>query len=137
MIRLMNVIAILVLVGSAVYAYSIKYSTLYQAEKMAKLKRELQSETDSLAMVRAEWAHVANPVRIEALADQYLGGQVMQLSQIATLAGLPDKGARGDEIGSKLQELGLSAPTSTPATGKTSATPAATTSATPSAKTGR
>jgi hypothetical protein len=137
MIRLMNVIAILVLVGSAVYAYSIKYSTLYQAEKMAKLKRELQSETDSLAMVRAEWAHVANPVRIEALADQYLGGQVMQLSQIATLAGLPDKGARGDEIGSMMQQLGLSEPTATPATGKTSATPAATTSATPSAKTGR
>jgi len=123
MIRLMNVIAILVLVGSAVYAYSIKYATLYQAEKMAKLKRELQSETDSLAMVRAEWAHVANPVRIEALADQYLGGQVMQLSQIATLAGLPDKGARGDEIGAKLQDLGLSEPTNTPGAAPSSATP--------------
>jgi hypothetical protein len=113
MLRILNVLAIVVLVGSAVYAYSIKYATLYQAERMVKLKHELQNEKDSLAVLRAEWAHVANPVRIETLADQHLGGQVMQLSQIATLATLPDKAARGDEIGAKMQDLGLSEPTAT------------------------
>jgi hypothetical protein len=125
MLRILNVLAILVLVGSALYAYSIKYATLYQAEKMVKLQHELQTETDSLAMMRAEWARVANPVRIEALADQYLGGQVMQLPQIATLASLPDKGARGDQIGDKLQDLGLSESTSTPGAAAPSTTPAA------------
>jgi hypothetical protein len=110
MLRLLNVLAIVVLVGSAVYAYTVKYATLYQAERMVKMKHELQTEKDSLAMLRAEWAHVANPVRIETLADQLLGGQVMQLAQIATLAGLPDKGARGDEIGAQLLSLGLSDP---------------------------
>jgi hypothetical protein len=124
MLRILNVVAILVLVGSALYAYSIKYATLYQAEKMVKLKHELQTETDSLAMMRAEWAQVANPVRVEALADQYLGGQVMQLSQIATLASLPDKAARGDEIGAKLQDLGLAEPTNTPGAAAPSTTPA-------------
>jgi len=114
MLRVLNVVAILALVGSAVYAYSIKYATLYQAEQLAKLKRELQAEADALAMVRAEWAHVANPVRIEALADQYLGGQVMQLSQIATLSALPEKSGHGDEIGAKLQDLGLSEQASAP-----------------------
>ena len=107
MLRILNVLAIVVLVGSAVYAYSIKYATLYQAERMVKLKHELQNEKDSLAVLRAEWAHVANPVRIETLADQHLGGQVMLLSQIATLATLPDKVSHGDEIGSKLNDLGL------------------------------
>ena len=108
MLRILNVLAIVVLVGSAVYAYSIKYATLYQAERMVKMKRELQNEKDALAVLRAEWAHVANPVRIETLADQHLGGQVMQLSQIATLATLPDKATRGDEIGAKMKDLGLS-----------------------------
>ena len=107
MLRILNVLAIVVLVGSAVYAYSIKYATLYQAERMVKLKHELKNEKDALAVLRAEWAHVANPVRIETLADQHLGGQVMQLSQIATLANLPDKAARGDEIGAKMKDLGL------------------------------
>ncbi len=126
MLRILNVLAIVALIGSAVYAYSIKYATLYQAERMAKLQRELIAETDSVAMLRAEWSHVAAPVRIEALADKYLGGQVMELSQIATISSLPDKVFRGDEIGSKLQDLGLkdAKPTSTaprPATAAPSA----------------
>lgn len=122
MLRILNVLAIVVLVGSAVYAYSIKYASLYQAERMVKLKHELQNEKDALAVLRAEWAHVANPVRIETLADQHLGGQVMQLSQIATLATLPDKAARGDEIGAKMQDLGMSEPTATPSNGAKAAT---------------
>ena len=125
MLRILNVLAIMVLVGSAVYAYSIKYASLYQAERMVKLKHELQNEKDALAVLRAEWAHVANPVRIETLADQHLGGQVMQLSQIATLATLPDKAARGDEIGAKMQDLGISEPSATPSNGAKAATPAA------------
>jgi cell division protein FtsL len=130
MVRILNVLAIVLLVGSAVYAYTIKYATLYQVEKVAKLKHELQVETDQLSMLRAEWAHVANPVRIEALADKHLGGQVMQLSQIVPVTALPDKPARGDEIG-KLLDFGLSKPTSTPSSATAS-------TATPSAsKTGR
>lgn len=107
MLRLMNILAVLALLGSAVYAYSIKYATLYQAERMATLKHELSKETDALAMMKAEWAHIAAPVRIEALADQYLGGQVMDLSQIATPASLPEKGAAVDKLGATLNELGL------------------------------
>ncbi len=116
MLRLMNVIAVFVLIGSAVYAYSIKYSTLYQVEKLTRLKHQVQAETDGLAMARAEWAHVAAPVRIEALADQYLGGQVMQLSQIASLAGLPDKAPATDAIGNALKDLGLGAAAKGPVT---------------------
>lgn len=107
MLRLMNILAVLALLGSAVYAYSIKYATLYQAERMATLKHELTKETDALAMMKAEWAHIAAPVRIEALADQYLGGQVMELSQIATPSSLPEKGAAVDSLGATLNELGL------------------------------
>jgi len=119
MFRILNIIAVAVLMGSAVYAYEIKYQTLYQAEQLAKAKRDLGRETDAAAMLRAEWARVANPDRIEALADKYLGGQTLQLSQIVAASAVPDKVARGDEIGAKLQdpklmELGLAASTQTP-----------------------
>ncbi len=114
MLRILNVLAIVALIGSALYAYSIKYAALYQAERMIKLKQELQSETDSVAMLRAEWAHVAAPVRIEGLADKYLAGQVMDLSQIATVSSLPDRVSHGDEIGAELKELGLGAPADAP-----------------------
>ena len=141
MLRILNVLAVVALIGSAVYAYSIKYATLYQAEQLTKLKRELQTETDNVTMLRAEWAHIANPVRIEALAEKYLGGQTMQLSQFTTAALLPEKPARGDEIGAKLQDLGLDAPTNTPSDDRTgTTTPGAANLATPKStapKTGR
>ena len=41
MIRFLNVVAICALVGSAVYAYSIKYDTMLQAEQVNKLKNQL------------------------------------------------------------------------------------------------
>lgn len=125
MVRILNVLAIVALIGSALYAYSIKYATLYQAERMVKLQHELQSETDAVAMLRAEWAHVAAPVRIEELADKYLGGQVMDLSQIATVSGLPDRVSHGDEIGDKLHDLGLGAPASPPGAAAPATTAAA------------
>jgi hypothetical protein len=51
----------------------------------------------------------------------------MLLSQISTVGGLPEKAARGDEIGAKLADLGLAEPTNTPAAAASafSATPAA------------
>ena len=76
MLRILNVVAILALVGSAVYAYSIKYATLYQAEQMAKLKHECRRDDRSPRC--APNGRTSPPVRIEALADQYLGGQVLQ-----------------------------------------------------------
>ena len=124
MFRILNILAVAALIGAAVYAYSIKYSTLYQAEQLSKLKRDLAAETDSIAMLKAEWAHLANPVRIEMLAEKYLGGQTMQLSQIVSASALPEKGVRGDEIAAKLNDLGLGAPTNTPAAQSGGATPA-------------
>jgi hypothetical protein len=124
MFRFFNIIAVVVLVGSAVYAYEIKYSTLYQAEQLAKAKRDLSRETDRVAMLKAEWTNAANPERIEALAGKYLGGQTLQLTQIVTPSAVPEKQARGDEIGAKLNDLGVSAPTRTPGASAAPATPA-------------
>ena len=42
-------------IASAVYAYSIKYETLYYAEQVAKLKAKVQRERDAIAVLQAEW----------------------------------------------------------------------------------
>ncbi len=128
MIRFLNVIAACALIGSAVYAYSIKYQTLYRSDQIAKMTRQIQQERDGLAMQRAEWAHLTRPDRLAPLADKYLTELDMtHPNQIVTFAQLPDRAARGDEIGKKLEALGLAEPTSTP-TGSVTAgatTPAA------------
>jgi cell division protein FtsL len=124
MIRFLNILAIAALIGSAVYAYKIKYETIYRAEQINKMKHEILAERDAIGVLRAEWAHLARPERIQELATKYLDLQPLSLNQVVTASALPDKAARVDAIGRKLETLGLGEPTNTPR-GKTA--PSATT----------
>jgi cell division protein FtsL len=127
MVRILNILAVASLLGSAIYAYSIKYSTIFQAEKIMKLQHEIRREQDQIGMLRAEWAHLTRPERIQALASKFLDLQPLALSQIVKPENLPAKAPRVDAIGRKLEELGLGAPTSTPGDAASlDATPSAT-----------
>jgi hypothetical protein len=107
MIRFLNVMAIAFLVGSAIFAYSVKYKTMFRAEKIVQLHDKLQTENDEIGMLRAEWEHVSRPERIATLADRFLKLQNPALTQIVPPSGLPDKGPPQDGIGDKLDSLGL------------------------------
>ncbi|MFV0281597.1 MAG: hypothetical protein ACK5JM_12670 [Rhodoblastus sp.] len=122
MIRFLNIAAAAALIGSAVYAYTIKYQTIYRADQIAKLTRQIQQERDGLNVQRVEWAHLTRPDRLAPLADKYRPElEMLHPNQIATFAQLPDRAARGDEIGQKLEALGLAEPTNTPGGGRSSA----------------
>jgi cell division protein FtsL len=114
MVRFLNILAIASLIGSAIYAYTIKYDTILHAEKIVKLKHEIEREKDQIDMLRAEWAHLTRPERIEELAGKFLDLQPSALNQIVRADALPEKGPRIDEIGHKLEALGLGQPTNTP-----------------------
>ncbi|HXW72330.1 MAG TPA: hypothetical protein VEK34_12945 [Methylocella sp.] len=110
MLRTLNVLAVAALIGSAIYAYSIKYETTYHAETIVKLQHEIKRERDKIEMLRAEWAHLIRPERIRSLADKFLDLQAVGLSQIVKSEALPAKTSRGDAIGRKLEALGLGSP---------------------------
>ena len=114
MIRILNIVAIAALIGSAIYAYTIKYETIFHAETIVKLQHEIKSEQDKIGMLRAEWAHLIRPERIQALADKFLDLQSLALNQIVKADSLPGKGPKVDAIRRKLEALGLGEPTNTP-----------------------
>jgi cell division protein FtsL len=114
MIRFLNIVAIAALVGSAIYAYTIKYDTIFRAEEINKLRYEIRAARDSIEMARAEWAHLARPERIEALADRFLDLKPPAVSQVVRIDELPEKTPKVDGIGRKLEALGLAEPTNTP-----------------------
>ncbi|ACL60314.1 cell division protein FtsL [Methylobacterium nodulans] len=114
MIRLLHLVAIAGLIASAVYAYSIKYDTLYQAEQVAKLKSRLRREREATAVLRAEWQLLTRPDRLQAAVDKYLQLEPIGTQHLGRLADLPARPDRGDEIARKLESLGLTA-TATPA----------------------
>ena len=112
--RILNLFAILGLVASAVYAYTVKYETILFAEQILKTKHQIASEQDAIDRLRAEWALLTRPERLQALAEKNLGLKRLSLDQIIQVADLPDRPPKVDSIGRKLEDLGLGAPTNTP-----------------------
>jgi hypothetical protein len=129
--RFMHTAAILALVGSALYAYRIKYDSIYLSERAAKLHTQVAREKEAIAVLRAEWQFVNRPDRIQTLADKHLRDLApAQISQLVRWSDIPPRPAAVDGIGAKLEALGLFAPTNTPSLGKggDAHTPSSTTS---------
>jgi len=103
MIRFLNIVAVICLIGSAAYAYSIKYESLYWAEQVAKVKVRIQRERDSIAILKADWQYLNRPDRLQAAVDRHLDLQPTAVAQLARLSDLPDKAPKTDEIARLLQ----------------------------------
>ncbi len=43
-LRILHALSLLILVGSAVAVYKVKYDTTYEVQRIAKLRREIRSE---------------------------------------------------------------------------------------------
>ena len=80
-----------------------------------KIRHSIQREEDRIGMLRAEWAYLTRPERLQALADKHLDLKQLTVDQIVRSASqLPDQPPKVDTIGRKLEALGLSEPTNTP-----------------------
>ena len=121
--RLMHALAIAALIGSAAYVYGVKYRTIYASEELVKTRHLVAREKDAINLLRAEYAHLARPDRIQTLAETKLGLQGLTLSQIARIAELPEAAPKVDSIGRTLESLGLPKDNATPSEAVGGATP--------------
>jgi hypothetical protein len=91
MIRLLNLVVIAALVVAAGYVYRIKFESTVQAERVAKLRGEIRRERDLIAGLRAEWARLDNPERIQGLAKRHLTLKPIAPNQFDGLDRLPER----------------------------------------------
>jgi hypothetical protein len=91
MLRLLNLAVVAALVFAAAWVYEIKYAATRQGERVAKLRVEIRRERDAIAALRAEWAQLDNPDRIQALSRRHLTLRPVEATQFDSLDGLPEK----------------------------------------------
>ena len=115
--RFLHVVAIGALIASAAYVYSVKYQTIYASEQIVKTRHLIAKERDAINLLRAEYAHLIRPDRLQALADTQLDMQPLALNQIVKADDLPERPAKVDSIGRKLKSLGLLGQSATPNAG--------------------
>ena len=99
-LRILNLIVVGVLILAAAYVYRIKFDSTVQAERLAKIRGEVRRERDAIAGLRAKWAELDDPARIEALAKRFLPLKPIESTQYSSLDQLPERPAQLVQPGS-------------------------------------
>ena len=91
MMRLINICVIAALVLAAADVYKIKFESTRQAQHVAKLRAEIRREHDAIAALRAQWAKLDSPARIQGLVNRHLALKPVDVRQFDRLDNLPER----------------------------------------------
>lgn len=106
MFRILNFVSVIALLAAAGTVYHVKYSSAFEAQKIAKLRGEIRYERDRIATLNAEWARRTAPDRIQAQAEYHLNMQPLDVDRMDTLASLPAKPEQGvDALSGMIEAL--------------------------------
>jgi hypothetical protein len=89
--RFLNLCVLVLLIVAAAYVYEIKFESTLRAERVAKMRSDVQHERDAIAALRAEWAGLENPARIQGLARRHLHLRPAEATQYNALDRLPER----------------------------------------------
>jgi hypothetical protein len=89
--RLLHFSVVVLLVLAAAYVYEIKFESTLRAERIAKMRGDAQRERDAIAALRAEWATLENPARLQGLARRHLPLRPAEATQYDALDRLPER----------------------------------------------
>ena len=71
MLRTFDLIMIAAMLVAAAVTYTIKYDAEKQIAVIAKLTRQINSERDTITLLRADWALMTQPGRLQSLTGVY------------------------------------------------------------------
>jgi hypothetical protein len=91
--RIIHLLVIGVLVFAAAYVYRIKMESTARTERVLRLHAEIREQRDAIATLRAEWAKLDNPARIQNLTRRHLPLKPAEGRQIDKLDNLPERPA--------------------------------------------
>jgi hypothetical protein len=92
-IRLLHLTVVAALIVAAAYVYKIKFESTVRATELARLAAAIKRERDATAALKAEWAQLDNPARIQGLAERHLSLRMLDPAQLDRFDHLPERPA--------------------------------------------
>ncbi|WP_291848967.1 hypothetical protein [Bradyrhizobium sp.] len=89
--RVVHLLVIGVLVFAAAYVYRIKMESTARVERVLRLHAEIREQRDAIAALRADWARLDAPLRLQGLADRHLALKPLVATQYDQLKNLPER----------------------------------------------
>ena len=109
--RFIHLLVIGMLIFAASYVYRIKMESTSRTERVLRLNAEIREQRDAIAALRAEWAKLDAPLRLQGLADRHLALKPLVATQYDSLKNLPErppsfvKPGDPDPIGAMIQTI--------------------------------
>jgi cell division protein FtsL len=89
--RVIHFLVVGMLVFAAAYVYRIKMESTSRVERVQRLNAEIREQRDAIAVLRAEWAKLDAPLRLQGLAERHLGLKPVTAQQYDQLKNLPER----------------------------------------------
>jgi hypothetical protein len=96
MLRAFHTLAILLLIGSAIYVYKIKYATIALNGELVHLNKLIAAETDRIAVLNAEWQSLNRPERLQKLSEDNLDLVPLSTDKIVRWQDIPNRSDGAD-----------------------------------------
>ena len=113
--RIIHLLVIAAMVFAAAYVYRIKIDSTSRTERVLRLHAEIREQRDAIAVLRAEWAKLDAPLRLQGLADRHLRLKPLSATQYDSFRNLPErppnfvKPGDPDPIGAMIQTIDAAA----------------------------
>lgn len=82
MLRVFNIALLMVVAGVAAWTYQVKHEADKKLALIRQLERDISRERETIELLRADWAHLSNPGRLQGLAETY--AEELQLEPVTT-----------------------------------------------------
>lgn len=75
-----DLVLAIAVVGGAIWTYSIKHDAEDAADRVASLRHQIAAEQERIVFLRADWAYLNAPARLERLVARY--GATLRLKPV-------------------------------------------------------
>jgi cell division protein FtsL len=81
-LRILNIVLGVVVFGTAVWLYHVKYDVRASVRRVHELEREIAETKHDIALLEAEWTYLNRPERLQEIAVNHLDLTTITTGQI-------------------------------------------------------
>lgn len=89
MIRAFNLVMLAFTVAVCFGLYRVTYDAQEREAELKHVEAQIAEQERSIGVLKAEWTHLAQPAKMQAMATRYLDLQPMKATQIAYVNDIP------------------------------------------------
>jgi len=90
-VRIIHFFVVCALIYAASYVYRIKMDSTARTERVSRLQAQVREQREAIAVLRAEWAKLDAPRRLQILAERHLKLKPIETRQFDSLKNLPER----------------------------------------------